>query len=130
MRKGYGASGQPCLNPPHSILKLVFGLPLKLTVVVALTNKSLTHLIKGALIFNFLIVLKRKIHETLSYAFEKSSFRKTICRLDVFAQCKVYWINTMLSKMNLRGRKVVCSGLITSLSMGCDFSCKVLAKIL
>ena len=43
------------------------------------------------LIFIFFIALKRKIHETLSYAVEKSSFRKTVGCFDTFAQCKASW---------------------------------------
>ena len=129
MRNKYGANGHPCLTP-HSILKDTPGVPLRLTAADALTNRRLTHLMHVELILSFLIALNKKIHDTLSYAFEKSSFRKTVGCLDTFAHCRDSSVNTMLSNINLRGRKAVCSGLIASLSIGCSRNCRVLAKIL
>ena len=129
MRNKYAANGHPCLTP-HLILKDFPGVPLRLSAADALTNKSLTHLIYVELILSFPIALNKKIHDTLSYAFKKSSFRKTVGCLDTFAHCRDSSINTMLSKINLRGRKAVCSGLIAYLSIGCSRNCRVLAKIL
>ena len=57
------------------------------------------------------------IQETLSNALEKSSLRNTEGCLDVLAQYKIFWIKILLSRINLRDKNAICSGLITSRRM-------------
>lgn len=74
--------------------------------------------------------LNRNSQSIVSKAFEKSSFRKNKSYFDWSAQASVSWVSKMLSRMNLRDKKVDCSQLIISENIGCSRSCKALAKIL
>lgn len=69
-----------------------------------------------------------RLAHILSYALENSSFNDIASSLDVFSQCRVYWVNNILSKMKWSGMNVVYSKLIMSLSLGRSLSCKVFAK--
>ena len=109
MRKKYGARGHPCLTP-LSTLKLPLGHPLRLTVAEALPKSNLTHLMNSSLTPILLMVRKKNLQETLSYAFEKSNLRKTVSCLEVFSQCKVSWVRTMLSRINLKDKKRFARG--------------------
>ena len=129
IRKKYGTRGHPYLTP-LSTLKLPLGLSFRLTAAVALPKMNLTHLVKSSLTPILLIVWNKNLKETLLYAFENYSLRKTVGCLEDLVQCKVSWIKTILSNINLRDRNAVCSGLMMSLSMSWSLNWRVLVKIL
>ena len=50
--------------------------------------------------------------------------------LGTLAQYKFLWIKIVLSKINRSGKKIICFGLITSLSIGWSLNQRALANIL
>ena len=106
------------LSHPPFDLEYVAWTPIQIYRSRRVFENSPTHLMNLALIFIVCIVLNKKFHETLSYALEKSNFKKTINCFDVLAQCKVSCVKTILSKMKRSGRNDVYYGLITSHKIG------------
>ena len=109
-------------------MKLLPGVPLRFTAAIAFPKSNLTHVINFFTYAHCFHSMKKKTPDILSYALEKSSFRNTVGCLDCLAQYKLSWVSTMLSSINRSGKNAVCSGLITSPSIGCSLVRRVLAK--